>query len=139
VEVTSKWHFFSGLPSETFIVPKFWLVIYISNQVCLEHVREISYSYQKDISNGVWHTPIKAYLAHTLKGFMVGSEIFNLNLNPSFDYNSCISSLNEQCKGILGSYILKHFQWYFGGSNWCSFTLLTKVFECIPTWMHEFL
>jgi hypothetical protein len=122
-----------GLPSETFIVPKFWLAIYISNQACLEHVREISYSSQKDISNGVWHTPIKAYLALTLKGFVVGSEIFNLSLDLSFDYNSCISGLHEQCKGILSSYILKHFQWYFGGPNWCLFALSTKAFEYIPT------
>jgi hypothetical protein len=80
-----------------------------------------------------WHTPIKAYLALALKGFVVGSEIFNLNFNPSFYYNSCISGVNEQCKGILSSYILKHFQWYFGGRNWCLFTFSTKAFEYIPT------
>jgi hypothetical protein len=58
----------------------------------LEHVREISYSSQIDISNGVWHAPMRAYLALTLKGFVVGNENFNLALDPSFDYNSCISS-----------------------------------------------
>ncbi len=137
--LTSKWHFFSGLPSETCIIPKFWLIIYISNQACLEHAKEISYSSQKDISNGVWHTLIKAYLTPALKGFVVGSEIFNLSLDLSFDYNSCISNVNEYCKGILSSYILKHFQWYFGGPNWCLFSLSTKAFEYIPTWMQEFL
>jgi hypothetical protein len=45
---------------------------------------------------------------------VVGSEIFNLTIDLSFDYNSCISSLNDWCKGILGSYIFKYFQWYFG-------------------------
>jgi hypothetical protein len=88
------------------------LLIYIPNQACLEHVREISYSFQIDISNGVWHAPMRAYLALALKGFVVGNEIFNLTLDPSFDYNSCISS----------NYILKHFQWYFGA----------KIGVCLP-------
>jgi len=96
----------------------------------LEHAREIFYSSQKDISNGVLAHPNQAL---ALKGFVVGSEIFNLSFNLSFDYNSCISGVNEQCKGILSSYILKHFQWYFGGPNWCLFTLSTKAFEYIPT------
>ncbi len=130
---------FIGTLKWDFYCPKFWLIIYILNQACLEHAREISYSTQKDISNGVWQTLIKAYLAPTLKGFVVGSEIFNLNLNPSFDYNSCILGLHKQCKGILSNYILKHFQWYFGGPNWCSFALSIKVFEYIPAWMHELL
>ncbi len=106
--------FFSRLPSGTFIIPKILLLIYFSNQACLEHAKEISYNSQRDISNGVWHAPIKAYLAPFLKGFVVGSEIFNLTIDLSFDYNSCISSLNDWCKGILGSYIFKYFQWYFG-------------------------
>jgi hypothetical protein len=66
--------------------------MYFSNQACLEHVREISYSYQIDISNGVWHTLMRVYLGPALKGFVVGNEIFNLIIDPSFDYNSCISS-----------------------------------------------
>jgi len=87
--------FFSRLPSGTFIIPKILLLIYFSNQACLEHAKEISYNSQRDISNGVWHAPIKAYLTPFLKGFVVGSEIFNLTIDLSFDYNSCISSLND--------------------------------------------
>jgi len=130
--VTSKWDFFLRFPSGTFIVPKFLLLIYFSNQACLEHAREISYSCQRDISNGVWHTPIKVYLTLVSKGFVVGSENFNLTFDLSFEYNSCISGLNKWCKGILGSYILKHFQWYFEGPNWCSFSLSIKVLNIIP-------
>ncbi len=86
---------FLRTPKWTFIVPNFLLFIYFSNQVCLEHAREISYSCQRDISNGVWHTPIKVYLAFVLKGFVVGSENFNLTFDPSFEYNSCILGLNK--------------------------------------------
>jgi hypothetical protein len=98
--------FFLKTPKWDFYCPKvFAIYIYISNQACLEHAKEIFYSSQRNIFNGVWHTSIKAYLALALKGFVVGSEIFNLTFDPSFDYNSCILGLNDQCKGILGSYI----------------------------------
>jgi hypothetical protein len=56
----------------------------------------------KDFSNGVLDNPIGAHLASTLKGFVVRSPIPNLTHGASFDYNSCISSLNEECKGTLG-------------------------------------
>ncbi len=58
---------------------------------------------------------------------MVGSQIPNLTFGPSFDHKLCISSLNEQCKDTLSSYILKPFQWYLGGPNWCLFSLSTKA------------
>ncbi len=48
------------------------------NQACLEHARAISYSSQKDISNGVLHAPIRAHVTLALKGFVVGSQILNL-------------------------------------------------------------
>jgi hypothetical protein len=67
----------------------------------LEHEREISYSPQKDLSNGVLHAPIGDHLALALKGFMVRNQIPNLTPNLSFDHNSCILGLNEQCEGTL--------------------------------------
>jgi hypothetical protein len=52
---------------------------------------------------------------------VVGNENFNLALDPSFDYNSCISS----------NYIWKHFQWYFGA----------QIGVCLPfqlrLWMYS--
>jgi len=58
---------------------------------------------------------------------VIGSQIFNLIPNPSFDHNSYILGLNKICKGILNIYTLIHFQWYLGGSNWCLFTLSTNI------------
>jgi hypothetical protein len=61
----------------------------------LEHAKAISYSFQKKKFNGVLHTQIEDHLTLVLKGFVVGSQIPNLTLGPSFDYNSCILSLNK--------------------------------------------
>jgi hypothetical protein len=67
----------------------------------------------KDISNDVLHAQIRDDLTLALRGFVVKSQIPNLTLDHSFDHNSCILGLNEQCEGTLGIYILKSFQWYF--------------------------
>jgi hypothetical protein len=82
-------------------VPKFWTFTSSSNQTCFEHAREIFYSPWKDLSNNVLHNLIENHLTLILRGFVIGSQISNLTLNPSFDHNSCISSLNGQCEGTL--------------------------------------
>jgi hypothetical protein len=93
----------------------------------LEHVKATSYNLQKDFSNRVSHTPIRNHLTPALRGFVVGSQILNLTPDLSFDHNSCISSLNEQCKGTFGIYTLRPFQWYLEGPIWCFFSFLIKV------------
>jgi hypothetical protein len=65
--------------------------------------------FQKDLSKGVLHAPIIDHLTLALKGFVVGNQIINLTPNPSFDHNSCILYLNEQCNNILGIYISRPF------------------------------
>jgi hypothetical protein len=65
---------------------------------------------QKDLSNGVSHTSIGTHLTLALKGFTVKNQILNLTPNFSFDHNSCIQILNEQCRGTLGINTLKSFQ-----------------------------
>ncbi len=62
----------------------------------------------------------------TSKGFMVENKIPNVTPVFSFDHNSCKSSLNEQCKGILSIYASKPFQWCLGDSIWCLFSFPTK-------------
>jgi hypothetical protein len=105
---------FHGFPSQspkigTLVVPKLWMLISSSNQVYFEHVKVITYSLQNDIFNEVFHYPIGDDLTPTPRGFVVGSQIGNLTLDPSFDHNSCISGVNGQCKGTLGIYTLKSF------------------------------
>jgi hypothetical protein len=43
----------------------------------LEHVKALSYSLQKYISNGVLHALIKDHLTFALKGFVIKSQIPN--------------------------------------------------------------
>jgi hypothetical protein len=92
----------------------------------LEYARKISYSFQNDLSKNVLHTPIKDHLTSILKGF-VRNQIHNLTSELSFDHNSSILGLNEQCEGTLGIYILKPFQWYHEGPIWWLFIFSTKV------------
>jgi hypothetical protein len=94
------------------------MFIYFLNQAFFEHVMTIIYSPQKNLSIGVLQDPIKHHLTPNLRGFMIKSQIFNLTPSPYFDHNSCISSLNEQCKGILGIYTSRPFQWYPWGPIW---------------------
>jgi len=49
-----------------------------SNRAFLEHARAISYNLQKDLSNDVFHAPIKDNLTLAPKGFVVGNQNFNL-------------------------------------------------------------
>jgi hypothetical protein len=69
---------------ETFDIPKFWMFISFSNQALLENTREISYSLQKDLSNGIFHASIKDHLIPPLRGFLVGNQIPNLIPNVRF-------------------------------------------------------
>jgi hypothetical protein len=50
----------------TFIVSKLWMLIFFSNQACLELVRAIYYSLQKDFSNSVFHAQIGAHLTFAI-------------------------------------------------------------------------
>ncbi len=89
--------FFGSPKIGTLVVLKSWTFISSFNQVFLDHVKELYYSPQKDLSNSVLHVPIKNHLSLALRGFVVGNQIFNLAPDLSFDHNSCILGINEQC------------------------------------------
>jgi hypothetical protein len=67
--------------------------------IALEKVFQMVYSTPQ--SDLIW--PL------SFKGLVVGSQIPNLTPAPSFDQNSCKSSLNEKCEGNLSIYVLKPF------------------------------
>ncbi len=113
----------------TIVVPKLWTLISSPNQAFLEHARAISYSPQKYFSKGVFHAPIRKHLTLVLRGFVVGSRIFNLTPNLFLDHHSCILSLNEQYEGTLGIYISKKIKWYLGGLNLVLVFLFNQGFE----------
>jgi hypothetical protein len=51
-----------------FIVPKFWMFISSSNHDILKHVKEIFYSFQKDLFNGALHTLVGVNFILACKG-----------------------------------------------------------------------
>jgi len=60
------------------------------------------------------------------KDLWLGIKI-SIWLNLSFDHNSCISGLNEQCEGTLNIYRLRIVQWYHGHPIWCLLAFSTKI------------
>jgi hypothetical protein len=81
-------------------VLELWTFVSFSNQIYFENSRVISYSPQKDISNGVYHAPIRAHLTLDFKGFVVKSQILNSTLALSFDHNSCKLNLNDNARAL---------------------------------------
>jgi hypothetical protein len=71
------------------------MLISFLNQFFYENSKAISYSPQKYLSNGVLHAPIEANLTLSFKELVIRNQIPNLIPAPSFDHNSCKSSLNE--------------------------------------------
>jgi hypothetical protein len=86
------------------VIPKLWMFISFSNQVSFENSRALSYSPQKCLSYGLYHTRVKFHFTPTFKGFVVRSQIPNLTPTLFFYHNSCKSCLNGQCKGTSNVY-----------------------------------
>jgi hypothetical protein len=103
------------------------MIIFSSNQTCLDNATIIYYSPQKDLFNNLLHAQISNLLTLALRWFVVKNQISNLTPNLSFDHNSCISYLNEQWDGTLGIYTSKKLQWYFGGPICYLFVFSTKA------------
>jgi hypothetical protein len=103
------------------------MIIFSSNQTCLDNATIIYYSPQKDLFNNLLHAQIGNLLTLAQRWFVVENQISNLTPSLSFDHNSCISYLNEQWDGTLGIYTSKTFQWYFGGPICYLFAFSTKA------------
>ncbi len=93
--------FHESSKTRTIIVPKLQILVSFSNQVffvkCEHNILQplkIYFQWCITQSNRTSFDPF-------FKGFVVGNQIPNLPLAPSFDQNLCQSGLNEQCKGTL--------------------------------------
>jgi hypothetical protein len=67
---------------------------------------------------------------------VVGSQIANLTLGPSFGHNLCFKCPNGWCESILNIHVLRSFQWYkkhFNPMNFDSCNCLLKIWESIET------
>ncbi len=65
-----------------------------------------------ELSNNMSHTACTQGNRVYSRLLMVGSQIANLTLGPSFGYNLCFRCPNRSCKPILNIYISMGFQWY---------------------------
>jgi hypothetical protein len=95
---TSKCHFSPRFSSEnpktkTFVVPKFWTLIFFSNQVYFEILREYLIA-PKKIFPTMYNMPQSELVWPLfLRGLWLGIKL----------------GINEQCKGILNIYVSKPF------------------------------
>ncbi len=71
-----------------------------------------SCSSRRDLSNGMSHVVYNQVNRVNFWLFVVGSQIGNLTLGPSFDHNLCFRYPNEQCEPIWDIYVPRAFQWY---------------------------
>ncbi len=65
-----------------------------------------------ELSNGVLHSPCTHRGRVDSWLLVVGSQITNLTLGPSFAHNLCCWCLNGPCKLIFDIYTFIAFQWY---------------------------
>jgi hypothetical protein len=92
----------------TLTIPKIWTLISFSNQIYFESAKKCFIAlenifpmmYNMPQSNFIWPFLLKDLWSR------VKCPIWLL---PFFDYNSCKSSLNEQCEGTLSVYASRNF------------------------------
>jgi hypothetical protein len=71
-----------------------------------------SYSSPRELSNGMLHFTCMLQDRVDPLLLVVGSQIANLTLGPSFDHNLCCKCPNGSCKAILDIYTSRPFQRY---------------------------
>jgi hypothetical protein len=65
-----------------------------------------------ELSNGMLHAIYTQGNWGNSRLLVVGNQIANLTLNPSFDHNLCFKCPNGSCEPTLDIYVPKYFQWY---------------------------
>ncbi len=75
----------------------------------------------QEISNGMWHATWTQGNRVDSRLLVVGSQIANLTLNPSFEHTLCFKCPNGSCEPISNIYVLRYFQWYKERLNPTSF------------------
>jgi hypothetical protein len=89
-----------------------------------------------ELSNGMSHTTCIQGSQGDSWLLVVGSQIANLTLNPSFGYNLCVKCSNGSCESILDVKVPRAFQWYKELINSMSFEFYNrslKIWESIGT------
>ncbi len=66
----------------------------------------------QELSNGMWHATCMQRNQDDSRLLMVGNQIGNLILRPSFSYNLCFKYPNGSYELIWDIYVPRAFQWY---------------------------
>ncbi len=81
------------------------------------------------ISNDMWHVTCTQGSQGDSQLLIVGSQIVNLTLDPSFGHNLCFNYPNGSCEPILDIYVPIFFQWYKELFNKMGFDPCNFLFE----------
>jgi len=92
-------------------LPRLWGAITLRADLWLRWGLKQNWSPPWELSNGMSHA-ICTHRNRVARLLVVGSQIVNLTLGPSFGHNLCFKCPNEQCDPILDIYVPRAFQWY---------------------------
>jgi hypothetical protein len=71
-----------------------------------------SCSPHQELSNRMWHATFMQGNLGDSWLLVVGNQIANLTLGPSFGHNLCLKCPNESCKPLSDIYVPRVFWWY---------------------------
>jgi hypothetical protein len=100
-----KCHFVLGSPEilkvGTPTLGQLWGAITLCEDLWLRWGRKQSYSPRQELSNDMWHATCTQGNRGDSWLLMVGNQIANLTLDPSFDHNLCFKCPNGSYEPIL--------------------------------------
>jgi hypothetical protein len=90
----------------------FWGPITLRANIRLKWSLKKSCNLRRKLSNGMSHITCTQGNQGNSWLLVVGNQIVNLVLAPSFVHSLCLKYLNGSCEPILNIYVLRAFQWY---------------------------
>jgi hypothetical protein len=84
-----------------------------------------------NLSNGKWHATCTQGNHGYYQLLIVGSQIDNLTLDPSFGHNLCFKRPNGSCEPILNIHVPKAFQCYKYFFNLMNFDVATLFWKSV--------
>ncbi len=102
--------FVPGLPSESPEILKVGTLATLEahNFVCRPLI-EMKFKSKLQLSKGMWQATCMQGNRDNSRLLMIGNQIANLTLDPSFGHNLCLKCPNGSCEPILNIYIPKDF------------------------------
>jgi len=91
---------------------RLWGPIILCANLRLRSSLKKSCSPYREFSNNMWHVTYTQGNRSNSWLLVVGNQIVNLTLDPSFGHNLCFKCPNVSYKPILDIYIPRDFQWY---------------------------